>query len=765
VESTTLSPRQLPRRVPERLSPRDRAALVLEVLASPGLAGWLLGLLIVAIAYAAFASGAIDLHEQGRLQVGIAGLLLVAGAGLAARKLALPGPEAELGWIGVGLLGGFAAWSALSSAWSVLPDGTWLAANRAFVYTVVAALALTLGAAMPRSPRIVALSLAALAGLVAMYALAGKLVPEIHVLGIDFDHTSTFSRLRAPLEYWNALGMFCVLGVPVCTWLAAEPGRPMGLRLVAVIVLSLLVVCAGFTYSRGAFIALAVATAVMVSAGPDRLVRLGAVLFALAAAVPPLWFGLSSHRLTTDNLPASSRAVAGLILLIVLAASLMVLRLAWRAVVNKQEEGRLTFRVERRAWRLLTASVAVVAVVALFAAAGSHRGLGGTVSHQVNEFTKAKGSRVTDPGRLFSTTASNRWIWWGEALGAFSGKPIQGWGAGSFPATHLLYRHNRLEVRQPHSVPLQFLAETGLIGAALALGGLFALGLAAFDRLRLSSGRDRSARLALIAAATAWAVHGFYDWDWDIPAVTLPALVALGVAAAPPLRPSGRRSQSLSGAPRLTVAAVVAVAAVLLAVSALRPTLADDHRLDALSKAEAAGRSAAGLERAASEAALAARLDPSGVDPLFAQATVAIRRGRLREAFALLAKAARLQPQNPRVWRRLLQFQLGVGETRLVGTSLRRLARLDPLGGDATTVAGLALLVTSPYRSPTATGTPLPPLPRTPGRAAPKPTPTPTPTGPAAPAPAATRPAPAAPRPAPRPAPKPPPRRLTLPPG
>ena len=48
--------------------------------------------------------------------------------------------------------------------------------------------------------------------LVALYALGGKVAPGLHVGGLfDLDQTGVVARLRAPLEYWNALGLLCAL--------------------------------------------------------------------------------------------------------------------------------------------------------------------------------------------------------------------------------------------------------------------------------------------------------------------------------------------------------------------------------------------------------------------------------------------------------------------------------------------------------------------------------------------------------------------------
>ena len=119
-------------------------------------------------------------------------------------------------------------------------------------------------------------------------------------------------------------------------------------------------------------------------------------------------------------------------------------------------------------------------------------GLGGTVSHAWHSFTTTRATSVSDPGRLLSADSENRWVWWKEAAGAFSDRPFGGWGAGSFGVVHLLYRRDTLSVQQPHSVPLQFLAETGIVGATLALLGLALLLLGAVRAVRRRRTRRRA---------------------------------------------------------------------------------------------------------------------------------------------------------------------------------------------------------------------------------------------------------------------------------
>ena len=151
----------------------------------------LLGLaLAVAVLYAAFASGSIGIPQESRLQVGVALLSLATlaallyGSGL--RLDAAPAAR----W-GVALLVAFAAWAALSITWSVAPDESWLEANRALTYALVAGLGIVLGSSVPRAAERVAVALLVIATVIALYALAGKLAPWLHVGGlIDLNHTS-----------------------------------------------------------------------------------------------------------------------------------------------------------------------------------------------------------------------------------------------------------------------------------------------------------------------------------------------------------------------------------------------------------------------------------------------------------------------------------------------------------------------------------------------------------------------------------------------
>jgi O-antigen ligase len=668
----------------------------------------LLALLLAVAAFAAFSGGAIEIPAETRVEVALAALGLGCVAGLCLGRLRPGG--GRLAWAGVGLLAAFGVWSGISGSWSIAPDESWLATNTAIAYAVVAAVALVAGASIENAGRWAALGLVAVSGAVALYALGGKIVPGLHIGPLDLNPGDGFARLREPIDYWNALALLCVMATPACIWQAATTReRDTPGRIAALVVLALLLLTAALSYSRGAIIAYAVVLAIMVGAGPRRLTRLAVGLGAVAAMTPAMLFAFGRHDLSSSDVGLAERADDGLLLGAVLVVSLAALALAARTLF--EAETRVAWGPERarRAWRGLAAVGACLAIAGVVVLALSDRGFTGEVSHQVDSFTEPAGRSSNTPERLVSSTSSNRYVWWQEALGAFSDRPIAGWGAGSFPLLHYLYRRYEAPARSAHSLPLQLAAETGLVGATLALAGLALLAAAAVGAVRGDAGGGRDARLALLAAFAAWAVHSLYDWDWEIPAVTVPALVAVAVASSAGRAAAlSRRRPIALPRPRAAVAiGAAALAAAGMAVSVALPALSEGRRLDALAAAGAGGD----LGRAASDAEEAADLDPLAVDPRFTVASVARVRGQVAEELAALIAAARTQPDNAAPWRQLVVAYSLHGYRGRDADALAQWARADPLlfrGAANALRAQLFRLRYPAPASPTALGTPPP---------------------------------------------------------
>jgi hypothetical protein len=692
----------LPGESAEALSGRSSAALGIPLTIGAAL--------LLLILYAAFDHGAVALPADTRLQVPLAAIAAVAGAGwLWLGTLRFSAPRVAVA--GVVLLAAFACWSGVTLLWSVAPDQTWIELNRAIAYLIVLCLAIAVGASHARAVELVAKGFLAIALAVTAYALGQKLLPGLHLAGVlDLNQTGPLPRLQEPLGYWNALALFVALGVPVALALAVDWTGSARSRLAAACAVELMLLTIGLTYSRGGLLALVIALVVGIFAIGTGSGRLRSVLWlalAVVATAPPLAFGLASHSLTTAGVSLSSREGAGALLALTLVASLAGLVVAGRKLLVLERRLHLDPRRPRELRRIGLAVAAALLVGAVVALSLSSRGLGGTVSHAWNSFTSTRTVSNYNPDRLL-TTASNRWVWWKEAAGAFSDRPLGGWGAGSFGVVHLLYRRDTLPVQQPHSVPLQFLAETGIVGAALGIGALLLLlGTAGRSVRRRPPGSERLLAAALLTGAVAYGIHSLYDWDWNIPGVTLPALVFIGVVVGARRASDGPPSPDT---PALATRGLRLVALTLwlcvFALSAVLPSLAASKANSAL--IQAASGSSSALRSAQASAALASSLDPLSDAGMRAEATIAIHRGLLGRARADLHAAVGRDPTDVLAWNQLALVYALLRDTSRATLAAQRVIALDPRGQTAQTLLRSELLAAPPGESAAASQTPLP---------------------------------------------------------
>jgi O-antigen ligase len=103
----------------------------------------------------------------------------------------------------------------------------------------------------------------------------------------------------------------------------------------------------------------------------------------------------------------------------------------------------------------------------------------------------------------------------------FAHHPVAGVGAGGFAVEWLRERDIAETVRDAHSLYIETAAELGLVGLA-------ALALLVAGGIRTTAVALRRGETAAAAAALAtWALHAALDWDWEMPALTLVAVVLL----------------------------------------------------------------------------------------------------------------------------------------------------------------------------------------------------------------------------------------------
>jgi hypothetical protein len=694
VSATELIGGDLPRRGAAETAARARTHL-------PAIIGVAL---LAIVLYAAFAYGAVGRAGAARIE-----LCVAAAAGLGALGLVWTGTlrlrSSRVAWVAIALLVGFACWSGVSLVWSVAPDQTWIEVNRVIAYVLVLALGMALGTSYAGAVALIARGFLVVALAVTAYALGQKLFPGLHVAGVfSLNQTGQVTRLQAPLGYWNALALFITMGTPIALAMTADRSRTAPGRLLTAAALQVMLITVPFTYSRGGLVALAVALVVGVLLGAEKLRSAVWLVLVALSGLPAILVGLLVHPLSTDNVSLGTREWAGAILALVLVACLVALRFAGRWLMAREARIAISPRRVPTA-RRIALGLAVLAVVgALAGLAVSSRGLGGSVSHLWQGFVNTRVRDTNNPNRLLSAVSQDRWVWWKEAADAFAARPWGGWGAGSFPVVHLLYRTDILPVQQPHEVPLQFLAETGVIGALMAVGGFLLLLTAAVRSIRRRlAGRERLLAGGLAAAAIAYGVHSLYDWDWNIPALSLPAFLFLGVLVARPEalgpRASRRSAPSSPGVTRALCLIVATLGLCTFALSAELPQLAASRATASL--VDAAGHSPASLRTAQAEASSASELDPLSDAGLLAQATLAYRHGSAGSATLYFRDAVGRDPTDAQAWQLLATGEGIIGRVAQARMAAQRAIDLDPMGRYAQRVAAGQLAAAPPASTAT----------------------------------------------------------------
>jgi hypothetical protein len=680
VSSIVTAPRRQPSRSGAATAvPFGGREVSIDLLVGIGLAA-----ILTAVSFAP--SGGVDLAPNTWVQIGL--VLIAAGVIVA---LALLSPVRPLwgGW-SVALFAGLSALTYASLSWSVQPSNSWLEANRTLSYLGAFVAAAGLARLWPGRWRAMIGGVAAAATVVSLYALIVKVFPA------TLDAGEQLARLRAPFDYWNAVGVMAAMGIPACLWAGSRRERAVALRALSVPAIAILITALLLSYSRGALIAAIVGTALWFALVPLRL-RGAAILAAGAAAGAVLsGWALSNHTLTADGLATSARTGAGhtfgVLLLIVLVVSLA----AGFAIVRALDRATSSPTHRHQLGTALVALVALVPVGGVVALAASSRGLTGEVSHIWQTLTNQNGIVGNSPGRLVQLSNS-RPHYWHEALQVGEHHLVAGVGALGFATaqgqyTTGVWNAQHAHVAHAHGYLLQTFADFGLIGLVLTLALLVAW-LGAAERalglgrpFRRSSLRAPPVDLAaeqvglvtVFSVVLIFGLHSLIDWTWFIPGTAVLALVCAGWLAGRgplgnPVRrlPERRRLARSPGAVAVIAAAIVAtVLAVWVIVQPLRSQDAYNSALNQLTR----GHTATAL----TDARRAQTSNPLSVDPLFLQSAIYISAGNRAAARRALIKATSVQSSNPETWLRLGCFDLHGGQGTTASIELERAWRLLP---------------------------------------------------------------------------------------
>jgi hypothetical protein len=463
----------------------------------------------------AFFSGGY--FDQPRAWAGLIAWALVAVA------VALDGPalpRSRSAWLALGGLALLAAWTLLSITWAPIAGSAYHAGQLVMLYVGVL-LAATLLLRSPPAQRIVEPALAAGALIVTGYGILGRLLPGV----LHFSRSiSAQGRLEQPLTYWNAMGELAALGFVLCARIAGDAQRPRALRAAAAAASAPLGLGLYLSFSRGALFACAAGLVALIVAAPRRE-QLEGIVVAISAAVLSSIAAAPFKGVTSLAGALGTRERQGAIVLVLLVAigvaAAAVQR--YRAVRVKAAPLRLPRHTAWIALVLICAGMALAIVVG--SKESANRPLSGGASRYV-------------------TLQSNRYAYWRVAFRAFGDEPLHGVGAGGWAVWWLRYRPFNDFAQDAHSLPLQTLAELGLVGLAL-LGALFAgVGLAARNANRIAP----ALAAGPIAGFVVYTAHAPLDWDWQMPAVTVVAIVLAGAILA--ISGEAQSSSAIRGASR-----------------------------------------------------------------------------------------------------------------------------------------------------------------------------------------------------------------------
>jgi hypothetical protein len=436
-----------------------------------------------------------------RIWAGLGAWLLVAIAMLVCPRPLPAAPGVKPALIGLAALAG---WTLISFTWAPVAGSAYHSGQTVVLYLGVllaaAALLQTRGAQRAVEP-----SLAAGTLVVIGYGIAGRLVPGL----LHYSRSvSAQGRLEQPLTYWNAMGELAALGVVLTVRLVGDASRPRWMRSLAAAATAPLAMGLYLSFSRGALFACAAGLVTLVVAAPSRVALRGLAL-SLCAGVLGVLAAVPFGGVTSLHGSLSTRERQGALAFVSLAVIMVAAGAGQWWLARRETDAPV--RLPRRA--PVIALVVICAGLALAIVAGA----------------KESSAQQLAPGAArYESLQSNRYAYWRVAVRAFRDEPLHGVGAGGWAVYWLRLRPFAEGAQDAHSLPLQTAAELGVIGLALLAAFLAGVALAARRALRVAP----ALAAGPTAACVVYVAHAPLDWDWQMPAVTLVALVLAGVLLA-----------------------------------------------------------------------------------------------------------------------------------------------------------------------------------------------------------------------------------------
>ena len=433
----------------------------------------------------------------------------------------------------------FMALVAASILWSISEELSVREASRTAMY--VGAFVLLLPVAARWDSLIVDITI--LGGLLppALYGLLQKVYPTLAQY-TGFDALETDPRASSTLGYHPTFGMMCAMGALLCVARVGSLGsaRSLAGRSLYSGVAVFFLVALYFTFSRGAILALAGGALVLVILSRRRFETLGNLAVPGLAA---LWVisevrdlpGLVARPVSRQQMQIDGWLLVEPLLKAVVAA--LVVQAAFYVLVWLFE--RLVPGTVRSVARVV--GVAAVAVGVLLGAAQAWAafqeagGLEGVRAQLTSGDVYSDPEIAADPTKRYaSLDAAARIGLWEIAFENWREHPFSGTGGDTYQVVFEERDEEGLgDVLHPHSMWMSLLSDTGVF-AFLAFAAFSAglLALAIYNAFSVArSGRSRALIAGCAAAATAYLISSSIDWNWYIPASTLPFFALAAVAA------------------------------------------------------------------------------------------------------------------------------------------------------------------------------------------------------------------------------------------
>ena len=639
------TPTKAPGEAPSEQSRHGAAWPALAVLAALG----------VALGLSPFAGGFYDSSIWAPAGLG---LIVVLTAALIARPAGLP----RRAVVAPAAIASLALLSLASALWTDSIEQAFVEGNRLLIYAAGLALLLVL----LRSDRGAVIAFAAFAAgavAVAGWVLAGLLRGD-ETLFLD-------GRLNEPLGYINGQASFFVLAFWPCLAFA-ERRRAAPLAGLGLAGATLFAGLAVLSQSRGAVLAAALSLLFVLALLHGRLRRIVALLVSAACLAPALPVMLDVYP---DAASDELRGAAVAVLLASAAAGA-----AWTLLVALEQRASAS---GLRARRLVAAGVAALALAGAVAGVASADRVAGFLDTQYTAFTTLGGPQGEPTASRLATGAGNRYDYWQIATDAWRANPIAGVGAGGYDKPYFEQRTTSEDIRQPHSLPLQTLAELGIAGGALLAAALLMLVAGTWRRIR--DGRPSPLVVAGLGVVSAWLVHTSVDWMHLLPGLTGVALLGAAVLLRAPRAEvvhgaevakagdeAAARAAPRSRRARLAPAILIGLAVTIAALSLSRQSLSERY------VERAQGALAEDPAGALVEANRALRLDREAISAYYAKAAALARFGEGDAARAVLLDATRREPRNFVTWALLGDLSVRRGQLDDAGAHYRRAARLNP---------------------------------------------------------------------------------------